>query len=141
MIESHLAEKHLAKSGIYQRLQDVPWRDRGEALAKLDFKLPPDFQFVELSRNAAASYLARCLSRDLCYGTRLRSMGDSENLAHWFVESFHRQSRFLTNSGGSDPGGNGWGFTPLFAEATMDTGIIVRTGKELTGVMWVTSID
>jgi len=141
MIESHLAERKLDQLGFYHRFQDAQWKNRASEVKQMGLVIPEDFQFVEVDRGVAIDRLSMCLSQDLCYGSRSGPTSGARELAEWFVSSFHFQSRFLTNSPeGFHPSGV-WSFSPLCPEATMDTGLIVRTGRELVGLMWVASID
>ena len=142
MIGEMSYEKTLHRLGLYRRFDDVLWASHKQALSELGLHLISKVRLVEVDRNEAIKRLTDCLANDLCYGVKNLGKEHSKKVATEFIKSFHDQSRFYTNSNtGYTADSNAWSFSPLSENSTMDTGIIVRTGKELTGIMWVFSSD
>jgi len=117
------------------------WRDRDESLRAIGLKPIPRESWHEVDRETARQTLETALSTDLCYGTKSMSRGLAHDLAREFLAPFHWQDRFFTNSETPwDPGLSSWAFSGL-TDATLDTGVIVKSGEELGGLFWIASWD
>ena len=118
----------------------VRWRDAEDALGRLGLDVALE-RLHEISRNDAEQTLAAALERDLCYRAKVMSPGKATSVVGEFMEHLHPQSRFFTNS--STPyhrAGTSFSFSS-FSNGTVDTGVIVKTAKELGGVFWITDSD
>lgn len=139
-----ISEKISRKCGgraICHLFNQTSWLDRSEALVKVGLAQAPSCSLSEISAKDAQSLLALALSKDLCYGVRRMSSDKGSELAASFLALFATATRYYTNS--QTPyylKGSAWAFSNL-TSGTIDTGVIVRSGKFLSGVLWLSDID
>ncbi|MGD2117366.1 MAG: hypothetical protein PVG66_03340 [Chromatiales bacterium] len=134
-------QNSLRGNGIFLTFDGVEWRDKGQALRADPRIVYEDLKLSEISRKDAIQLLISALSNDLCYGAKRLGKGMAEQIAKEFIGAYHEQARFYTNS--DVPYNNkshAWSFSPI-TEATIDTGVIVREGKNLASLLWVMGID
>lgn len=128
------------RSAICHLFDQTPWSDRSEALVKIGLVEAPTCILSEVSAKDAQSLLALTLSKHLCGGRRMSSHTGSE-LAASFLALFPATARYYTNS--ETPyhlKGSAWIFGNMTLD-TVDTGVVVRSGKFLSGVLWLSDID
>lgn len=132
MVANAVCEKLRRRRGVgivrCQVYEGQSWRTKNEALAALGFIGLEGARWEELTKDQALDLLIGVLSEELCYRMRIMSKSFARELATEFLSVFHWQSRFFTGGGALDG-------------ATLCTGVLVRTGDELTGVLWVGDID
>lgn len=120
---------------------DIAWANRAEGLKQFDFINTDILKLSEVEVKDAEKLLIAALSTDLCYGRKIMSSAHAKELAKEFIGLQDEQAQYFTNS--SVPyhkKENSWSFTPI-TEATIDTGIIVKLGKQLDSVIWMADID
>ena len=121
--------------------ESVAWRDRDKKLEELGFKLLPRGAWHEVDRETAIELLSTAMSFDLCYGAKSMPRGTARELAERFCAELHWQDRFFTNSDQPwDPNREAWAFGSL-TDATIDTGVIAKSGDSFAGICWVASWD
>ena len=121
--------------------ESVLWRDRDVEIRRLGFRPIPRESWSEVDRAQAIDLLASAMSTDLCYGAKVFPRGTAKELSEQFCASFHWQARFFTNSEKPwQPSLNGWIWAPL-TDATIDTGVIAKTGDLFAGICWIASWD
>jgi len=134
-------QKSLKGNGIFLTFDGVLWQEKDKALradSRIEYE---DLKLYEVKRREAIQLLISAMSNDLCYGVKRLGKGTAEQIAKEFVGSFHEQARFYTNSDVPyDKKGSAWSFSPI-TNATIDTGVIVREGKNLVSLIWVMDID
>jgi hypothetical protein len=126
---------------IFHLFNQTAWSDRSEALVKVGLVRAPSCSLSEVSAEDAQSLLALSLSKDLCYGTRRMGSDTGSDLAASFLALFTTAARYYTNS--QTPyhlKGAAWAFSSL-TSGIVDTGVIVRSGKFLSGVLWLSDLD
>jgi hypothetical protein len=133
--------KRAGSSRVICRLfENQPWRSKTEALSASGLS---DAHWFEVSPVDAKGLVAAALAHGLCYGERRMPDETAERLVSEFLKLLHPQTRYFTNS--SVPyhkrEAGFWSFNPIWGERTLDTGIICKTGKRLSGVLWVGDID
>jgi len=120
---------------------DIAWANRTEGLKQLDFINTDILKLSEVEVKDAEELLIAALSTDLCYGRKIMSLAHAKELAKEFIELQDKQAQYFTNS--SIPyhkKENAWSFTPI-TEATIDTGLIIKLGKQLDSIIWMADID
>lgn len=128
--------------GIFCRFfEQVLWRDRDVSLSELGFNAIPRAELHEVSKTEAEEHVANALAFDLCYGVEVFSRSDAAAIAADFTSRLHWQARFFVNT--PSPLGSRFvgTFSPLSNEATIDTGVMAKTGKWFSGLLWVLSSD
>lgn len=128
-------------SAICHLFDQTPWPDRAETLVKVGLVEAPTCSLSEVSAKDAQLLLALALSRNLCYGSRRMSSHTGSELAASFLALFPAAARYYTNS--ETPyhlKGSAWIFGNMTLD-TVDTGVVVRSGKFLSGVLWLSDID
>lgn len=126
---------------ICEVFDEAPWSERSAALTQVGISHPDACTAHEISRHGAQQALAASLSIDLCYRTRRLGPTASAELAEAFLGLFPSSSRFYSNSAApfrsAEPA---WAFCSG-TESTVDTGVIVRQGRTLAGVLWLADTD
>ncbi|EAR62167.1 hypothetical protein [Neptuniibacter caesariensis] len=137
-------EKLKKKTGgraFFYSFQDVAWATRYEGLREAGFINSDILTLSEVKVEAAEKLLIDVLSTDLCYKREVMSKYSARELAKEFMTLQDKQARFFTNSNVPYRSGeSAWSFTPI-TEATIDTGLIVKVGKQLDSMLWVSDID
>ena len=119
----------------------VLWRDRDAHLTTIGFNPLPRGGWHEVDRKTAIDLLSSAMAIDLCYGLKNLPRGTAREFAEGFCAPLHWQDRFFTDASRPWDGNvNGWSFGPL-TEATMDTGVIVKSGESFAGLFWIASWD
>lgn len=131
------------KAPIICRLFDETlWSRRDDTLRDLDLQPIPPSAWHEVSRDGAVELLTNILQFDLCYETKRFSKSDARAIARDFVDRLHWQSRYFTNSEIPwCPGLRTWALSGLSSDSTLDTGVIVKAGTRLVGILWTFSWD
>ena len=131
-----------SKIPVFCRLfENVLWRDREATLVDLGFNPIPRSHLHELSKGQAALHLTTALAEDLCYGGKLLGKGTASELAAEFIGRLHWQARFFANTAQPlQSRSPAFAFSPL-SDATIDTGVIAKTGEWFAGLLWVFSYD
>ena len=119
----------------------VLWRDRATTLTELGFNAIPRSELHEVAKPQAEAHIASALAFDLCYGTRLFPKGDAAAIAADFTARLHWQTRFFVNTPHPMSGRFAGAFSPLSTEATMDTGVMTKSGECFSALLWVFSSD
>lgn len=138
--EEKLKKKAGGRAFVYS-FENVAWASRWNGLGDAGFINSDVLKLSELKAEDAEKLLTNALSTDLCYETEVMSKSIAKELAKEFIEMQDKQAHFFTNS--SIPYGSGekaWSFTPI-TEATIDTGVMVKVGKQLDSMLWVADID
>ena len=136
--EEKLKKKAGGRAFIYS-FENMAWASRWEGLRDAGFINTDILELSEFKAEDAEKLLANALSTDLCYETKVMSKSIAKELAKEFIAMQDKQARFFTNS--SVPyrsGEKAWSFTPI-TEATIDTGVMVKVGKQLDSCfgLWV----
>jgi hypothetical protein len=134
-------KKRTGGRAFFYSFQDVAWAARYEGLREAGFINSDNLKLSEVKIEVAEKLLVDVLSTDLCYKNEVMSRHSARELAKEFIAQQDKQARFFTNS--NVPyriGESAWSFTPI-TEATIDTGVIVKAGKQLDSMLWVADID
>jgi|GEM_PF-5368003 len=126
---------------FYYSFQDVAWAARYEGIRKAGFINSDILKLSEVKIEDAEKLIIDILSTDLCYKSKVMSKHSARELAKEFIAQQDKQVRFFTNSNvpyRSDE--SSWSFTPI-TEATIDTGLMTKVGKQLDSMLWVADID
>ena len=138
--EQKLKKKTRGKAFIYS-FQDLAWANRYEGLKEAGFINSEILELSEVNIGDAEALLMDVLSTDLCYGCKVMSKDAAAELAKEFIASQDKQARFFTNSNVPySSSARAWAFTGI-TEATIDTGLMVKVGKQLVSMLWVVSFD
>lgn len=138
--EDKLKKKTGGRAFFYS-FHDVAWANRYHGLKEAGFINLDILKLCEVNLEDAERLLVDVLSTDLCYKSKVMSLYDAKELAKEFISMQDKQAKYFTNS--DVPYRNGtsaWAFTPI-TEATMDTDLIIKLGKQLESMLWVADID
>lgn len=134
-------KKQTGGRAFFYSFQDVAWATRYEGLREAGFINSDTLKLSEVKVEDAEKLLIDVLSTDLCYKSEVMSKHRARELAKEFIALQDKQARFFTNSNvpyrSSE---SSWSFTPI-TEATIDTGLMVKVGKQLDSMLWVADID
>jgi hypothetical protein len=138
---SEKIERKCPGRAICRVFENVRWSEKSAELVGVGLLHAAECKWSEVSAQDAQALLAACLSTDLSYGTRRRGMGSAPEMAAAFAAQFGSAARFYTNS--ETPyhlRGSAWCYTTATG-ATTDTGVVVRQGRSLVGVLWLSDPD
>ena len=124
-----------------QIFDQVLWRDREETLSELGFNAIPRRHLHEVSKPEAEQHLTNALAFDLCYGVKLFSKSDAAAIASDFTSRLHWQARYFINTPEPLVGRFTGAYAALSDEATIDTGVMAKSGDWFGGLLWVFSSD
>lgn len=140
----NFSEKLKKKTGgrvLLHSFQDIAWATRYDGLREAGFINTDILKLSEVNIKDAEKLLVDALSTDLCYKCEVMDKFSAKELAKEFISLQDKQARFFTNSTTPYYNGNSsWSFTPI-TEATIDTGLIVKSGKQLDSMIWMFDID
>ncbi len=138
--ENRLKKKTGGRAFFYS-FRDVAWATRYEGLREAGFLNSDILQLSEVKTEDVEKLLIDVLSTDLCYKSEVMSKYSARELAKEFITLQDKQARFFTNSNTPySSSESAWSFTPI-TEATIDTGLMVKVGKQLDSMLWVADID
>lgn len=132
----------LKRAPVFCRIFDqVLWRDREKALSELGFNPIPRRSLHEVSKAEAEQHLTSALAFDLCYDVKLFPKRDAAEIAAEFTSRLHWQARFFINTPSPLTGRLTGAYAPLSDDATIDTGVMAKSGEWFGGLLWVFSWD
>ncbi|UXD87266.1 hypothetical protein [Thalassolituus hydrocarboniclasticus] len=138
--EEELKKKTGGRAFFYS-FQNVSWAKRYEGLREVGFINSDILTLSEVKFKDAEKLLIDVLSTDLCYKNEVMTKLSARELAKEFMALQDKQARFFTNSNVPYSNGeNAWSFTPITG-ATIDTGLMVKVGKQLDSMLWVADVD
>ena len=117
------------------------WADKNAELTECGFVNVTGTNWYEVTLQQAVGILSAALASDLCYGSRRMANSSAARMARQFLEQFPEQAQFFTNS--AVPyhlRESAWQFDSITV-GVVDTGILVKVGESLAGILWISDDD